>query len=636
MSNFSRFASMRKSFERKCILHDNRIEYTDRGAFKTDSSVRFEVKVPVNSETVSMILQNDETGEIVSYDMASDSGVFTITLNMSRLSETGGLFFYKYRIHTSNGDFEIVENENTLEQMVVDASGGFGNAMQLLIYKPYVNYPMWMLGGIMYQIFPDRFYRGGDCPCRDDIVIQKENEMPYVPDKNEVVLNNNFFRGDLYGVEQKLDYLLSLGVNIIYLNPIFKAYSNHKYDTADYFCVDEMFGGELALRHLIDSAEERGMHIILDGVFNHTGSDSVYFNNYGKYDSVGAYQSKESPYYEWYNFTSFPDKYESWWGIDTLPRVKCDNPSYKEFICGTNGVIQHYIKKGISGWRLDVADELSDDFIRSIKKSAVEVNKNSVIIGEVWEDASNKIAYDKRRKYFQGEELDSVMNYPIRTAIIAFLKHGNAEFFVKTLREIYGHYPPENANLLMNLLGTHDTERIITVLAGESSRGKKKRELLKKTLSEEEKKNGISLVRLAYTIISTLPGVPCIYYGDEAGLEGYGDPLCRRFFPWGNENEEILSFVKRMGEVRRSTSVFSEGEFAIRFVDHHVACYERICDDYAVAVVLNRSDKEMLFESHGAQELIFGKCGTKIAIPPLSSGLFKIDKEQDYAVTSAI
>lgn len=637
MAGFERFVLTPAFSEHKTILSENGKIADGRGAFPSYSVIEFEVDAPVNTVSASMIVLSDDNGEVTEYEMTREGKRFAFILDLSCSDDGGrGLYFYKYRFKTATGDFEMRLRESDCAEEISYAADGFDGAFQLLIYRKREKTPEFMRGAIMYQIFPDRFCRGKDIPPRDDAVIQNEGETPMFADHGKKMLNNNFFRGDLWGVISKLGYLKSLGVNVIYLNPIFKAYSNHRYDTGDYMHVDEMLGGDEALDALIAAASREGMHVILDGVFNHTGSDSVYFNKNGTYDSLGAYQSKDSPYYNWYSFSDFPNEYEAWWGIKTLPRVRCDLPEYREFICGENGVVRKYLKKGISGWRLDVADELSDGFLADLKRAAVSEKDDAYVLGEVWEDATNKVSYGARRKYFQGDELDGVMNYPCRSAIINYLRGGDYTGFIRTLRRIYGNYPPENANLSMNILGTHDTERILTSLVGKSSDGKSRTELSKLMLTDDQRERGVKLLKMAYVMLATLPGVPCVYYGDEAGMEGYGDPFCRGFYPWEKEDSGLVEHFKKVGKMRRGEEIFADGAISVRFADADIACFERIGENEAIAVVVNRSDRTYEFISCGAVELLDGEKGTKLSILPMSAAAFKIKKDDGYTVAEEI
>ncbi len=435
-------------------------------------------------------------------------------------------------------------------------------------------------GGVMYQIFVDRFAKSKKhtLPIKDGAYIEQdwENGIPTYPETPGDAFNNNcFFGGSLYGVAEKLDYLASLGVNILYLNPIFDAASNHKYDTADYMKIDEMFGGEKGFDTLIRQAKKRGISIILDGVFNHTGSDSVYFDKESRYPTLGAYESKDSPYYSWYDFRSYPDDYNCWWDVKILPAINKNNEDFRNFICGDNGVIRHYLKKGISGWRLDVADELSNEFLYALRNAARDVNPDSIVIGEVWEDASDKIAYGKRRRYFQGSQLDAVMNYPLRTAITDYVLSGNSDIIERCMTSLYMHYPKCVSDVQMNILGTHDTERILSILACDGINSKKNSELATYRMSDGTRKRASELLKLASFLLFTLPGIPCIYYGDEVGMEGGRDPFNRLPFPWHAQNKDIRAHYEKLGALRKSFSEFADGEFKVIRAENGLFVFSR-------------------------------------------------------------
>jgi 4-alpha-glucanotransferase len=255
---------------------------------------------------------------------------------------------------------------------------------------------------------------------------------------------------------------------LVYLTPVFTAPSNHKYDTGDYMKVDPMFGSNETFTELFESAGRLEISIVLDGVFSHTGSDSIYFNKEGHYTSIGAYQSVKSQYYPWYTFFKHPDSYECWWGVDTLPNVNELEPSYQDFILlSRDSVIKHWGRLGCRGWRLDVADELPDEFLKNLRKTVKETDPEAVILGEVWEDASNKISYGKIREYLLGEELDSVINYPLRHAILKFfMGEWDSTRLNKTIMSLFENYPVSSFYSMMNILGSHDTVRIMTALGG--------------------------------------------------------------------------------------------------------------------------------------------------------------------------
>lgn len=540
-----------------------------------------------------------------------------------------GLYYYKYEIDSlensgfygktdANGELFKLSNENE-------------GLIQLLVYHEYDKHPTWLYGGIMYHIFVDRFKSTGKCAKKDYAVINEDwyNGIPQYPEYPGADVDNNmFFGGDLYGIIEKLDFIKSLGVNCIYLSPIFEAYSNHKYDTADYMSVDTMFGSEKALEELVFEAKKRDIYIILDGVFNHTGSDSIYFNKNGRYDSIGAYQSKQSPFYEWYNFKNYPEKYECWWDVKILPRVKSDTPSYKNFILGENGVIDKWMKKGIAGFRLDVADELSDEFLMELSNRVKSIKKDGIVYGEVWEDASNKIAYDTRKKYFQGNELDSVMNYPLRDALVEYIKTGNYAFLMETFNMLYSHYPKTASDLLMNVLGTHDTERILTVLGGESSDGYTNEQLSTKKMSPKERKEAIKRLKLAFAVIATVPGIPCIYYGDEAGMEGYRDPFNRLPYPWGKEDASLLDFYKKISQIRVNEPLYKQGLFKIITCDENILSFARYSGKNAVITVVNRGESSYKINSNVR---IFDLISSKKVntIDANSEIIFKVNKKID-------
>ena len=335
-----------------------------------------------------------------------------------------GLYFYHFTYETPFGRGNIFLHSSGCGEIATD-----GKEWQLTVYDKDYKTPDWIKGGIMYQIFPDRFHKGKgnikNVP-EDRKIHENTTDTPvWKPNEEGKILNNDYYGGNLKGIEEKLPYIASLGVNVIYLNPIFEAHSNHRYNTADYSKIDSLLGDEKDFKALCKKADEYGIKILLDGVFSHTGSDSIYFNREGRYDSIGAFNSTESPYKDWFTFED-NGKYKSWWGIDTLPETNEDNESFIEYIAGKNGIAEKWLKCGAYGYRLDVADELPDKFLDEFCKSVKSLNNDYVVIGEVWEDATNKISHGGRRKYLLGEQLDSVMNYPFATAILTFMRYGVA------------------------------------------------------------------------------------------------------------------------------------------------------------------------------------------------------------------
>lgn len=508
--------------------------------------------------------------------------------------EQSGLYFYRFEIDTWRGTLGITSRFGG-ESGIDEFGAPEGECWQLTVFESQYQIPDWLSGGIMYQIFPDRFYRSGTTKYnvpQDRYLHQRWGSQPeWRPNHQGEITNSDYFGGDLEGIIQKLDYLQSLGITCIYLNPIFEAHSNHRYDTADYTKVDPLLGTKEDFKRLCKEANKRRMHIMLDGVFNHTGSDSIYFNRKGRYQTLGAYQSQESPYYDWYQFYQWPEQYACWWNFETLPNVNETNETYNAYINGTDGVIQTWLKAGADGWRLDVADELPDLFLDDITKAAKQVKPTSMILGEVWEDASNKMAYGQRRRYLLGKQLDSVMNYPFREAIIGFLTGKNPAEMMELIMTVLEHYPPSAIHLLMNHIGTHDTERILTVLGGEPLNGRDREWQSKTKLSQEQRSKGLALLKLASLMQYTLPGIPCVYYGDEAGMEGYRDPFNRVCFPWGHEDAELVNWYRSLGKIRHSCEVLKQGTLEPYYADDD--CFVYVRSDEAVGqkllVAVNRT-----------------------------------------------
>ena len=560
---------------------------TDSCAFSSRDTLTISVRVPrvYCASAAKLKLYHDD--DMSNHDLMmtldaflDDSDRYSIELRLAELcvgdqtpDSASGLFYYTVELDTPWGLMYTNQNGSVTPDRVN------ADCTQLLVYRGDYVLPERFCGRMMYQIFPDRFAigdkaqysqsskskqpEGNAVEYRSERILNTdwEHGIPQYADKpGGDVANNMFFGGNLWGVVERLDYLESLGVGIIYLCPIFEAASNHRYDTGDYLKVDPMLGGDEALDCLIREAKKRDILIILDGVFNHTGADSRYFNKFGHYPGAGAYNSKKSRYYKWYSFDEYPDKYRCWWGVKILPAVKSDEPSYRRFICGDDGVIRRYLRRGIDGWRLDVADELSDIFLDELRAAAKTESPDSAIFGEVWEDASNKVAYDKRRKYFRGGQLDSVMNYPLRDAVIDFILSRDSSKLTSTARTIYTHYPPEVGRMLMNFLGTHDTERILTILADVGVQNLSNAELAVYKLPRAARELAVRRLKIAWALLAAFPGLPCIYYGDETGMEGGRDPFNRMPLPKQPIDPELLEYYRRIGTLRKSIAAFDVGE----------------------------------------------------------------------------
>lgn len=501
--------------------------------------------------------------------------------------DAAGIYYYRFEMRNRDGVWYYGRGENG-----ESVCGENLPEWQLTVYKSSYKTPDFAKGNIIYHIFVDRFNRADGVKTKRKYRLHESfSESPEVVSADGKYYADDFFGGNFNGIREKLDYLEELGVGIIYLSPIFKAYSNHRYDTGDYLKVDELLGTEDDFKRLLDAAHEKGMKIILDGVFNHSGADSLYFNKFGTYDSLGAYQSKSSPYYDWYYFKKFPDEYACWWGCDNVPDLNKSNKDYRALVFGKNGVVEKWQKLGADGWRLDVVDELPIDFVNLLIKKIKSVNKDALVIGEVWEDASTKVSYGELRPYLLGDQLDGTMNYPFMNAIIAYVRDGDEKFFKDTVQSILENYPKETVYCLMNSLGTHDTVRIINALSDVRAHGWSKTHKLGYKLPDSEYEKAKKKLYLATVLQFTLPGIPSIFYGDEAGLQGFDDPINRRPYPWGSEDEEILDHYKKLGRIRRENRAVFSGGFNMRDENGLVA-YERAGGDDEILIAVNAGEDD--------------------------------------------
>lgn len=557
------------------------------GAVKENNLITFRVKG--DFDCLNFMCQKDGEDCYISHKMIRIGDYFEINIKFNK-----GLYFYYF--DCLNGYY--ISKNDCLEGQIMQNISPF----QLTAYKEDYYVPQWMYGGVIYQIFPDRFCRVNskvEVPSYK-VLHEKWNELPvFLPNEQGEIINNDFFGGNLLGIVSKLDYIQSLGVNIIYLNPIFKAFSNHRYDTGDYMQIDDLLGSMEDFKYLLKMARERNIKIVLDGVFNHTGDDSIYFNKYERYNSVGAYQSKDSPYYNWYSFIDYPNEYESWWGIKTLPAVNESNKSFIDFITGEGGVLDYYTNLGVDGWRLDVVDELPSSFVKNIRKAVKNANSESVIIGEVWEDASNKISYGKRREYLQGNELDSAMNYPLKNAILNYVKTGDSKSLSLIIKEQLDHYPHIALHSMMNLLSTHDTVRLLTVLDENYPVNTTKTQLSTYKIPISNLQLAKFRLKVATLLQFTLCGVPSIYYGDEVGMQGYSDPLNRCTFPWGEEDAEILTWYKTLSSIRKNYSAFDCGDFELIYENNGVIIYKRFDKSSQVLICINLTKNKFLLDFNG-------------------------------------
>ena len=574
------------------ILYDSKLpQYkTPFGTLTPGQVCTVHIHIPcaVGTTAVTLLLKYEDgkTGaQDIPLEKQSVKGAYEVWGGDFSIPHTG-LYFYYFYIRKPDGGFRLFKQGD-------DTNMEDGSLWQVSCVPADFHTPDWAKGATIYQIFPDRFYKAGNCDPTGKLTPYTLHrtwgeEVEWKPTADGKVLNNDFYGGNFKGITEKLDYIASLGVNLIYLNPISKSFSSHRYDTGDYKTPDPLLGTEEDFAELCRQAHSRGIRVILDGVYSHTGSNSPYFNREGQFDSVGAYNSTESPYYSWYTFYNWPDSYNSWWNFDTLPTVNKMDPAFINYIIeDEDSVVAHWLKLGADGFRLDVADELPDEFLKLLRKHLKELKPDALLLGEVWEDASTKIAYGRRRSYFTAGELDSVMNYPFRTAIIDYVRgRDGGQGLKEAVMAIVENYPAEVVQCNMNLLGTHDTPRILTVLVDDFNGTRE--EMSKRRLSRHQFDIAYDRLLMASFLQYTLPGSPSLYYGDEAGMEGGKDPFNRRTYPWGYENMEFVEHFKRLGRLRREHPAFRYGD--IQFFqagDRHVG-FTRSYEGRTYRVYCNR------------------------------------------------
>ena len=550
------------------------------GTLAEGQSCCLHIHIPcsVGAVKVECVLDSQDGGAVATLQKESTQGHYDIWGVSFTL--TPGLYFYYFKIYKSQGAFRLFKQGR-------DTNMEAGDRWQLTCTPADFTTPDWAKGAVIYQVFPDRFYKFGNCELTGKLepyTVHKDwnEEVSWQPNEKGEVLNNDFFGGNFRGIAEKIDYIASFGTTILYLNPIGKAFSNHRYDTGDYKTPDPMLGTEEDFQAMCQAAHARGIKVILDGVFSHTGSRSTYF--------ASACESKDSPYYSWYQFRHYPDKYESWWGFDTLPTVNKLDPAFMDYIFGSDeSVIAHWLNLGADGFRLDVADELPNEFIGQLKKRLRQLRPDALLIGEVWEDASNKVAYDVRRRYFVDGVLDSCMNYPFRTAILHYLRgRDDGRALGETVMTIAENYPPQVLACNMNLLGSHDTPRILTALVDD---GDYSREVAAtKKLSPDALKQAKEKLFAASFLQFTLPGAPSIYYGDEAGMEGHKDPFNRRTYPWGKEDPILLGLYRTLGNLRRQSEALRLGDIRFFQAEEGKVGFIRSYEGKTVKIYVNQSN----------------------------------------------
>ena len=574
------------------ILYDSKkLIYKDPfGTLTPNETCTLHIHVPasVGALRVVCILRMDGTDweQTVTMLPSETKGAYVV-FSGSFCLEQRGLYFYYFRVEKPDGSFRLFKYGD-------DTNMEAGSQWQLSCVPADFTTPDWAKGAVIYQVFPDRFYKDGECDLTGKLepyTIHKnwDEEVQWRPDANGEVLNNDFFGGNFRGITRKMGYIASMGATLLYLNPISKSFSSHRYDTGDYKTPDPMLGTEADFAAMCSEAHKYGIRVILDGVYSHTGSNSLYFDRERTFGGNGAYCTKESPYYSWFQFYNYPDDYNSWWGFRTLPTVNKMDPAFLSYIIDSeDSVVAHWIRLGADGFRLDVADELPDAFIARLRKRIRELKPDALLLGEVWEDASNKIAYNTRRRYFVDGELDCVMNYPFRTAIIQFLRgNDGGSGLMDTVMTIAENYPPQVLLCNMNLLGSHDTPRILTWLVDdfEGTRA----EYAKRHISRSRLDLAYERLMMASFIQYMLPGSPSLYYGDEAGMEGHKDPFNRRTYPWGHEEPILMAHFKALGAIRKQEAALRLGDIQFFHAGDRRLGFSRSLNGRKLRIYVNRN-----------------------------------------------
>ena len=575
---------MRILFDSKQLIHKDPF-----GTLTPNQSCTLRIHIPsdVQAACVTCLFQHPDGTRAMTVELEYQmkKGAYDIFGGKFAM-EKPGLYFYHFHVRHRSGGFHLYkQGEGTNMEM--------GDMWQVSCVPEVHAGPDWAQGATMYQIFPDRFHKSGKCDLTGKLEPYTvhdnwSEEVHWQPEPDGRVLNNDFYGGNFKGITEKLDYIAGLGATVIYLNPVGKSFSSHRYDTGDYKTPDPMLGTMEDFTALCEAAHARGMKIILDGVYSHTGSDSLYFNREGHFDGKGAYQSKESPYYSWFTFYHWPNRYRSWWDFDTLPTVNKMDPAFVEYIItGNDSVIAHWLNAGCDGFRLDVADELPNEFLTLLRQQVAKIKPDAMVIGEVWEDASNKVAYGEHRRYFVDDQVDGVMNYPLRTAIINFLRERDDGYgLYTTVMSIAENYPKHAFLTNMNCLGTHDSPRILTALMDDFDGSRE--EKAKRKLSRQQYDVAQERLLMASFLQYMLPGTPSIYYGDEAGMEGYKDPFNRRTYPWGREDQDLLSHYRQLGRLRREQEILRLGDIAFSVACDSRLAFSRSLNGKTLKIYVNR------------------------------------------------
>lgn len=511
--------------------------------------------------------------------------------------ETRAIYHYGFS-YKANNQTKYLKNETLVNNKIVKHE----------MFKMSVNFntPDWAKGKMMYHIFVDRFNRASKEPIKElprrNIYNSWNDELKLGPDKSGI-WNNDFYGGDLQGIIEKLDYIKSLGVDIIYLSPVVYSQSNHRYDASDYEQVDPYAGCNKDLKQLCEIAHKKGMKIILDAVFNHTGNDSKYFNEYNTFNTIGAFQSINSPYKSFYkkHYNNGNIEYDYWWGMKNLPVCDGNSKEWKNYILGENGIIDKWFNLGIDGLRLDVADELTDEFIEGIRLAVKRNKEDGFILGEVWKNPMRM-----NRGYIElGKGMDSVMNYSLIDALIRYFKYNDITKLSYIIKDIKKEYPKDTISTLMNFTSTHDISRAINIFStydfqeyGEWAWNPIRNDLewcKNFNLTNEQYNKGKEMYKAYIFTLAFLPGILSIFYGDEVGLQGIGNLANRKPFPWNNIDYDLLNYFKYIGSIRKEEPFLKEADLNIIDINKDYFMFERINNFEQALITINRTNQEKDF-----------------------------------------
>ena len=570
------------------------------------------------------ILINEYGEEKREYFMAHVKNLDGYAYFYTVLNLEAGLYYYHFSLEL-NGMYNEVRYEPKTKELCITTR------TDLPVWKLNIGFsvPKWAAGATMYHIFLDRYRRGKNnllVPMPKRTIHNDWDEQPVIGPNQDKLWNVDFYGGNLEGIEETLKYIKRLGCSIIYISPLCLSQSNHRYDTSDYELVDPYAGNNENLKKLCTEAHKKGMHIIIDAVFNHVGNDSKYFNEYHNFDTVGAYEGKESPYYNWFKKDE-TGKITYWWGMKNLPECDGNCEEWKNYICDVGGVIDKWFELGIDG--------LTDDFIENIRIAVKRNKPDGFILGEVWKNPMRM-----NRKYLEGANgMDSVMNYLLSDALIRYIKLGDTETLQNVLYQILMEYPETAIFTLMNFTSTHDISRILNILGEDDFKEngewiwdlKEHCDLIwqknAKQLGGADYRRAKKLLKVYLIILAFLPGILTIFYGDEAGVQGIGNLLNRKTYPWKKRDKDLVNFVRNLLKLRNKLEFLREASLTNYNITTNLIYLERKCNDEVILVVVNRSNKtekpEIPKEYEMAETIYTTHNSTKDKVTPFGAVILK-------------